>query len=187
MFLQQKPLEVLSGWACSCDRRVWRSVCAPRCRVPLPLCSHSLLLCTEGPAQMTMKLWRSCYCVSVIPAPSHQSPQQLPHPHCSSEWSARRVRCHRPCTLSHMTLQSEHSVAYWFARVRYSKLWLAFAAKPAPLHTSLSRVARKFSANCARINQRFLSTEKLHCCVCSRKFVFEKRSFLSTLVSFGRK
>lgn len=106
-------------------------------------------------------------------------PPQLQHPHYSLEWSVRRVRCHRPSTLLHMTLKSEHSVAYWFACVRYSKLWLAFATKPAPLHTSLNCVARKFSANCARINQRFLSTETSLLCLL-KKVCLWKRSFVST-------
>lgn len=108
---------------------------------------------------------------------------QLQHPHYSSEWNARRVRCHRPSALSHMTLKSEHSVAYWFACVRYSKLWLAFATKPAPLHTSLNCVARKFSANCARINQRFLSTGTSLLLCQLKKLCLWKISFVLTLVS----
>lgn len=122
----------------------------------LLLRGHSPLLCTEGLTELATKFWRSYYCVKVKKA--SPPPLQLPHPHYSLEWSARRVRCHRPSTLSHMTLKSKRSAAYWFACVRDSKLWLAFAAEPAPLHTSLNCVARKFSANCARINQRFLST-----------------------------
>lgn len=117
--------------------------------------------------------------------PPPLSPLQLPHPNYSLE-SVRGVRCHRPSTLSHMTLKSENSVAYWFACVRYSKLWLAFASKPAPLHTSLNGVARKFSANCARINQRVPLTER-HCCICQRKFVFGKIKFCLNLSFFVQK
>lgn len=120
-------------------------------------------------------VWKCTRLCSLTPP---LSPLQLPLPNYSLE-SVRGVRCHRPSTLSHMTLKSENSVAYWFACVRYSKLWPAFASKPAPLHTSLNGVARKFSANCARINQRVPLTER-HCCICQRKFVFEKLSFVWT-------
>lgn len=155
---------------CSCDRRVWSPVfacgnVAPPAVWPLP------------PAVHWGSGWIGHEVVEVlllcVSEQGFAPPLQLPHPLYSFEWSTRRVRCHRPSALSHMTLKSEHSVAYWFACVRYSKLWLAFATKPAPLHTSLNCVARKFSANCARINQRFLSTGTSLLCQL-KNFVFEK-------------
>lgn len=170
---------------CSCDKILWSSVCAS-CGGAPPCCVATASRCALRVGWFGHEALIRCGLTIVCQWTKLHSlafpPPQLPH--YSLEWSVRRVRCHRPSTLSHMTLKSEHSVAYWFAYVRYSKLWLAFATKPAPLHTSLNCVARKFSANCARINQRFLSTETSLLCL-FKKVCLWKISFVSTLVSLN--
>lgn len=100
---------------------------------------------------------------------------QVPHTAAMSE-----VRCHRRGTRSHMTLKSKRRVAYWLGFACDSELWLAVSMKPASFHTSLNCVARKFSANCARINQRFLSKETFLLFGCQRK-LSKKFFFFITL------
>lgn len=104
--------------------------------------------------------------LSLFPLP------QVPHTAAMSE-----VRCHRRGTRSHMTLKSKRRVAYWLGFACDSELWLAVSMKPASFHTSLNCVARKFSANCARINQHFLSKETFLLFGCQRKL--SKKFFFS--------
>lgn len=112
-------------------------------------------------AELAMKRWKF-YIVwswtrlrSLLPHPppprqSHAAPAAAPTPTLQlGEWDVSDLaRCH----IWHHA-QRERD-AYWSACACYSKLWLPFATEPAPLHTSLNCVARKFSASRARINQR---------------------------------
>lgn len=123
------------------------------------------LLCTESLAQLAMKFWKSyivcswtrlCFTPTTPPqrthtrTNSHTALTAAPTPTLQlREWDVTDLaRCH----IWHSTRRKRP--AYWSACVRDSKLWLAFATAPAPLHTSLNCVARKFSASRARINQR---------------------------------
>lgn len=116
--------------------------CAPKLWLNWPWSSESLLFCVAE---------QDCYpppCTRTATAAAPTPTLQL------REWDVTDLaRCH----IWHSNLRGR--LAYWFACVCYSKLWLAFAKEPALLHTSLNCVARKFSASRARINQRVPSTK----------------------------
>lgn len=121
---------------------------------PPPAVGPDPPLCTETLAELAMKLWKSFILCSwtrlLSPLPTRTATAAAPTPTLQlGEWDVTDLaRCH----IWHSNLRG--SLAYWFACVCYSKLWLAFATEPALLHTSLNCVARKFSASRARINQR---------------------------------
>lgn len=97
---------IIQGCGCSPLLFGQNPRCAPTVWLNWPWSSGCLTLCVNE------QDFARCY-----PSPPTPLPQWLTHPSWSLEPSVRRVRRQQPSTLSHMTLKSERSVAYWFACV----------------------------------------------------------------------
>lgn len=115
----KKALGVLMLDRHGCDQSVWRSAFVSCGDVSPPLFGQSprcaLRVWLKGP-RSSGGLIIVCKETKLrplsTPTPPPPPPPQLPHPNHSLEPSARGVRCHRPSTLSHMTLKSEKNAAY---------------------------------------------------------------------------
>lgn len=143
---------------CSCCRKVWSSV-------PTPCCAATASCCAMRGLAELLSISERGFTPTHPPTPAPQLGSS--HSTCYSlDWSVRGVRCHRPGTLSHMTLKSEHSVAYWFAcacatpncdwRLQRSQLLSTLHWTVLP-ESSLPTVPEL-------INDFF--RQKLHCCDC---------------------